>query len=564
MARRTLLLVILALIGISTLVHCRQTPRTQTVADLVVQGGSIYTMNSDSPTAESVVIGGERILFVGKRSRAASYIGPETRVVELGDRAAYPGFNDAHAHLVGLGASLRRLDLMGTPSFESIVEMVAAAARESEPGQWILGRGWDQNDWPEKAFPTHQALSAVSPENPVVLERVDGHAVMANRRAMDIAGIDTQTPDPDGGKIHRDARGRATGVLIDTASGLVERHVPESTREEIRKETLLAIEECYRYGLVGIHDAGVDKRTLEVYRELIDDGRFDFRLYAMVSATSPYLQEALRRGPEIGTGNHRLTVRAVKMYVDGALGSRGAALLEPYSDDPTNRGLLVTDRTTLETIVNDCLGAGFQVCTHAIGDRGNRLMLDTYQTAFDRSPYPDPRFRIEHAQVLALEDIPRFRTLGIIPSMQPTHCTSDMDWAPDRLGDSRTVGAYAWRSLLDDGNPIPCGSDFPVERVNPLLGVYAAVTRQHPDGTPDGGWFPDQRMTREEVVRGFTADAAYAAFEEDLRGTLEVGKFADLSIFDRDILECPDPEILEARAWMTIVAGNVVYGPDAR
>lgn len=538
---------------------CRQTPVGRAVATAVYWGGPIYTMDKDRPTAEAIAIAGDRILYVGSRAGARKTMGPETRIVELDGRAVFPGFNDAHAHLVGLGRSLRQLDLVGTTSFEQICEMVAAKVAETPPGQWILGRGWDQNDWSVTRFPSHEALSAVSPDNPVLLTRIDGHASLANARAMSLAAVDASTDDPDGGKIRRDTAGRPTGVFIDTAMRLVSRQVPETDPDELREAIVSAVAECHRLGLVGIHDAGVDRATLAAYRELIEAGRFDFRMYAMVSSTSPYLEEALVRGPEVGIGNHRLTVRSVKVYADGALGSRGAALLAPYSDDAGNRGLLITDRERISDLTRQCLAAGLQVCTHAIGDRGNREVLDAYEEALQSARYFEPRLRIEHAQILAPEDIPRFAELGVLPSMQPTHCTSDMDWVPDRLGDERTTGAYAWRSLLDNGNRIPVGSDFPVERVNPLLGVFAAVTRTHADGTPAGGWHPEQLMTRAEVVRGFTADAAYAAFDEDIRGTLTPGKLADLTIFDRDILECPADQILDAGVAMTVVGGVEVY-----
>lgn len=552
----------IALLASIVLAGCRQAPTGRPAATLLITGGTIHTMDDDRPRAEAMAIAGNRILYVGDLDNAVRYAGPETERIDLRGGAAFPGFTDAHAHLVNLGRSLSQLDLVGTESFDAVCDAVAGATRERPLGSWILGRGWDQNDWPVAKFPSHEALSAASPDHPVLLTRIDGHAVLANRKAMEIAGIDAVDADPEGGKILRDEQGRATGVFIDTASGLLKRHVPAPGRDELRRAARLAIDECHRLGLVGIHDAGVDTPTLEVYEAMIREGVFDFRLYAMLSATMPDLGEALGRGPRVGLGDHRLTVRCVKVYADGALGSRGAALLTGYSDEPDHRGLVITPREAIERITLDCLTSGFQVATHAIGDRGNRLVLDAYEDALDSTPHRDPRLRIEHAQVVHLDDIPRFAELGVLPSMQPTHCTSDMDWATDRLGPDRVRGAYAWRLLLDDGNRIPCGSDFPVERVDPLLGVYAAVTRQHPDGTPPGGWQPDQRMTREEVVRGFTIDAAYAAFEERSRGTLTPGKLADVTVFDRDILTCAKQEILEARAMMTIVDGRIVH--DAR
>ncbi len=544
------------------LASCRQAPVGRPEATLLLTGGTIYTLDDSRPRADAVALAGNRILFVGDLDDAERHAGPATERIDLRGGAAFPGFTDAHAHLVNLGRSLSQVDLVETESYEAVCIAVEEAVRNLPIGSWILGRGWDQNDWPVARFPSHEALSAISPDHPVLLTRIDGHAVLANQKAMEIAGITSVHADPEGGKILRDANGNATGVFVDTASWLLERHVPEPGRDELRRAARLAIDECHRLGLVGIHDAGVDTPTLEVYESMIREGSFDFRLYAMLAATMPDLTEALGRGPRVGLGDHRLTVRCVKVYADGALGSRGAALLAGYSDEPDHRGLVITSREAIARRTRQCLASGFQVATHAIGDRGNRIVLDAYEDALETTPHRDPRLRIEHAQVLHLDDIPRFAELGVLPSMQPTHCTSDMDWAPDRLGAERVRGAYAWRRLLDDGNRIPCGSDFPVERVDPLLGVFAAVTRQHPDGTPPNGWQPDQRMTREEVVRGFTIDAAYAAFEEGLRGTLTPGKLADVTVFDRDILTCPPEQILESRALMTIVDGRIVY--DAR
>jgi len=545
------------------LAGCRQTTIGQPLATLVLEGGRVHTMDASGTVAEAVAVEGDRILFVGSVEGARRYVGPSTEVVDLGGATAFPGFTDAHAHLVSFGQALGRVDLVGTRSYEQVCARVAVAVAGTDAGRFVLGRGWDQNDWEGRAFPTHEPLSAVSPDHPVVLTRIDGHAILANARAMEIAGIDGDTPDPPGGKIHRGPDGRPTGVFVDTAAALVEEHVPEPDRRELREAVERAVAACHRLGLVGVHDAGVDRATLETYRERIDADRFDFRVYAMISGTDPELASFLREGPVTSVGRHRLAVRSVKLYADGALGSRGAALLEPYADDPGNRGLVVTPPDRLLEITEACLAAGFQVCTHAIGDRANRIVLDTYERARAGGVAPDPRLRIEHAQVLAPSDVLRFAELGVIPSMQPTHCTSDMDWAGDRLGPDRIEGAYPWRSLLDAGSRIPCGSDFPVESADPLLGIYAAVTRQHPDGTPQGGFLPAQRMTREEAVRGFTIDAAWAAFEEDLRGSLEPGKYADVTVFDRDLLAVPAHEILETTVRMTVVAGRIVYRAEA-
>jgi len=558
------LAVILATATLPLLPGCRAPRTAQPLADLVLLGGPIHTMETNAPTAEALAIGGDRILWVGSRGDAEVYIGPGTEVIDLGGRAAFPGFVDSHAHVAGLGRKLATLDLTGTRSYDEICERVAVAASNRPEGTWITGRGWDQNDWREKGFPDHAALSRTCADHPVILTRVDGHAVLVNRRALEIAGIDASTPDPPGGKIlRRPGTGEPTGVLVDLAADLVARHVPEPGPERRKAEILDAIRECRRWGLTGVHDAGIDGDTARIYEELLDEGRLDFRIYAMVEATSPLFDESLARGPVVGLGRHRLTIRAVKLYADGALGSRGAALLEPYADDPGNRGLLLTEPERIREIAVACLRSGFQLCTHAIGDRANRIVLDAYEQALGECPVQDPRLRIEHAQILSPRDIPRFGTLGVIPAMQPTHCTSDMDWAGERLGPSRLAGAYAWRSLLRAGARIPCGSDFPVEDVNPVLGVWAAVTRRHPGDGLGEGWRTEECMSREEAIRGYTVEPAYAAFEEALRGTLAPGKLADVSVFTRDLLTCPEEEILEAQAWLTVVAGRIVYRSDA-
>ncbi len=544
----------------SSTVGCRQTPEGARFAEGALFADRIYTMDPDRPVVEAVAWSRGRFVAVGSRREIERWVGEGTRRVDATGSTAFPGFVDAHAHLLGLGQGLDRLDLMGTRSYEEICRLVAEAASRAEPGSWILGRGWDQNDWENTDFPTHGALSRAAPDHPVLLTRVDGHAALANRRAMDEVGLDRATRDPEGGKLIRDTSGEPTGVLIDTAVGLVADRVPEATPAQIRRALEAAVAECHRNGLIGIHDAGIGRAVEDAYRDLIEEDRFDFRVYAMVSGSDrEYLDQALARGPIAGLGDGRLSVRSVKLYADGALGSRGAALLAPYSDDPGERGLILTPREEILAVTRRCLEAGFQVGTHAIGDRGNRAVLDAYEEALSTHPNADARLRIEHAQVIAPEDIPRFASLGVVPSMQPTHCTSDMDWADERLGPERIRGAYAWRSLLDQGNRIPAGSDFPVERVDPLLGLYAAVTRQHADGTPLGGFLPEERMTREEAVRGFTVDAAWAAFEEDLRGTIATGMYADLSVFDLDLMTCPSPAILEANAVATIVGGRVVH-----
>lgn len=537
-------------------------PRAQERADLVLRGGKIVTMNPKQPQAEAIAIVGRRIARVGSDREIEEMIGPHTRVIELRGRLVVPGFIESHGHLLGLGQSRLILDLRGTRSAEEVAERVARKAREAKPGEWILGRGWDQNEWPRKDFPTHEVLDRVAPQHPVYLTRVDGHAAWVNRRALELAGITRETADPPGGRLIRDAEGRPTGVLIDRAMNLVARLIPPRSREENKRALLLAIEECLRSGITSFHDAGASREAIELYKELLREGALRLRLYVMISGRDEaLLREYLERGPEIGLGEHHLTIRAIKLVADGALGSRGAALLEPYADEPTQSGLLILSEEEIYQIARRALAAGFQVNTHAIGDRANRIVLNAYERAFREFPnVRDPRFRIEHAQILDEADIPRFARLGVIASMQAIHATSDMPWVPARLGEARArEGAYVWRKLLQSGARIANGSDAPVEPLNPLLGFYAAITRQDERGNPPGGWFPDQRMTREEALRSFTLDAAYAAFEEHLKGSLEPGKLADLVVLSKDIMTIPPAEILRTEVDLTLVDGRIVY-----
>ncbi|MEJ2722334.1 MAG: amidohydrolase, partial [bacterium] len=439
----------------------------------------------------------------------------------------------------------------------AVRKLVLERQAEAPEGEWIQGRGWDQNDWPVAEFPSWRDLAGTE-ANPVYLRRVDGHAAWVNKTALDRCGITADTPEPFGGRILRAADGTPTGVLVDEAMSLVTDHMPDPSFEDRVARVKLAIEECRRNGLTGMHDAGVDRESCAVLEHLATRGELDFRIYAMLDADdSTFAVERIRKGPAVG--DDYLTIRALKLYADGALGSRGALLLEPYTDDPSNRGLQQHPRDVLLWWTALALENGIQVCTHAIGDGANRLMLDVYDEALSREGAPDPRLRIEHAQVISAEDIPRFHQLGVIPSMQPTHATSDMGWAEKRLGPERVKGAYAWRSLIDTGCVIPCGSDFPVEGVNPLWWIYAAVTRQDPEGRPEGGWYPGQRMTVEEAVRGFTGHAAYAAFAQNSNGTIEPNKFADLTVLDRDLMRIPAAEILDTHVVLTIVGGRVMY-----
>ena len=471
-----------------------------------------------------------------------------------------PGLTDAHAHLYGLGLSLDTVDLNGTTSFADVLARVRARAGTAPAGEWILGRGWDQNDWPVKEFPTAAALDAVISDRPVLLDRVDGHAALANSAAMRAAGITAATKDPSGGRIVRDASGAPTGVFIDEAIGLVERAVPAVSFEQRKRRVLASAQRIAANGLTEIHDAGADAETIRAVRELVDEKRFPIRLYVMLGDNAALLNEWFARGPLVAHGG-RLTVRSVKLYADGALGSRGAALLEPYSDDPGNSGLMIGSAAHIEDVARRGRAAGFQVNTHAIGDAGVRNAIDAYERA---GVTPADRFRIEHLQVVAPSDFSRLARAGIIASMQPTHATSDMYWAEDRVGSQRVRGAYAWRTVLNAGGRLALGSDFPVEDVNPWLGISAAVTRQDRKGWPAGGWYPDQRLTLAEAIRGFTSDAAYAAFEEQSRGTIAAGKVADFTIIEGDLRTTPADALDDVKVRYTVVGGEIVYDGAAR
>ncbi|WP_456425991.1 amidohydrolase [Rhodocaloribacter sp.] len=548
--------ILLSVVMVATLAACESAPKEENA--FVLHNARIYTANPAQPTAEAMAVEDGRIVMVGAEDEVLA-AHPDAARLDAEGRAVVPGLIDAHVHLMGLGVSMMQADLVGTASKEEVIERLEAFEETLPEEAWLTGRGWDQNDWPEQDFPTRYDLDEAFPERPVWLRRIDGHAAWANTAALRVVGLERlrEMPDPEGGSIRRDARGEPTGVFVDAAMGIVGQHVPPLTDEQLDEALRRAIGETKRFGLTSVHEAGVDRATVERYRRAIDEDHFDLRVYAMVGGRGETF-DAFCNDPLIDYGD-KLTVRAVKFYMDGALGSRGAALLEDYSDDPGNRGLLMHTPEAFTEDVRAALACGYQVNTHAIGDRGNRVTLDGYEAA---GIDPDGRHRIEHAQVVAPEDFPRFARLGVIASMQPTHATSDMYWAEDRLGPERVRGAYAWRTFLDQGAALAFGSDFPVERVNPLLGFYAAVTRQDAEGWPEGGWYPEQRLTREETLRAFTRDAAYAAFQEASLGSLEPGKLADFVILSRDIMTVPAPEILETEVVATYLGGKKVYGKE--
>jgi predicted amidohydrolase YtcJ len=516
-------------------------------------------VDSLHPRAEAFVVRDGRIVYRGHRSVALQHRGPQTRVIDATGRTIIPGMTDAHAHLLGLGTALRNVDLVGTKSYDEVIARVAARARELPAGSWVLGRGWDQNDWSDQRFPTHEALSRAVPDHPVALERVDGHATLANAAAMRAAGVGRETRDPEGGRIERDGRGEPTGVFVDNAAALIDRRVPDLTPEERRDAVLRGVREANRWGLTGMMDAGVSRRTIEVYEQLAREGSFSLRNYVLIADDSADIAYWFARGPQNALHDGRLWIRAVKLYSDGALGSRGAALLAPYSDAPEHSGLLVSTPAHIQDVATRALRAGFQVGTHAIGDRGNRIVLDAYEAALREVPTADHRFRVEHAQVIDLADIPRFARLGVIPSMQGSHQTSDMYWAEQRVGPQRIRGAYAWRKLLDTGVIIPNGSDFPVEFVNPLFSFHAAVSRQDAQDRPPGGWYPAERMTRDEALKSMTLWPAMAQFQERELGSLTAGKRADFVILDQDIMTVAPERILDTKVVSTWLGGRAVY-----
>lgn len=539
---------------------CQSRPPAEP-AHLIVHNAQVYTANQAQPAARAVAVRGDRLVLIGSDQDALALRGPSTRVVDARGATLLPGLQDSHGHFTGLGASLQTLRLRGTTSYEQIVDMVRQRAAQARPGEWILGRSWDQNDWAVKEWPHHQKLTEAAPHNPVYLERVDGHAALVNKAALDAAGLTRTTKDPTGGRVIRDENGEPAGVLIDNAQDLVEQTIPPVSAAQLEDQILLADAEARRLGLTMVHDAGASPQIVEAYKRLIDQGKLKTRLYVMLRGPLTMLEQEFRRGPLINHANHRLSVRAIKIAADGALGSRGAALLEPYSDEPTTSGFLVTPQEEIYAQTLAAARAGFQTCIHAIGDRGNRVAMDVFERVQTEVPGSRQlRMRNEHAQILDAAEIPRFARLNVIASMQATHATSDMPWVPARIGVQRMhEGAYVWQQLLKSGVVLANGSDFPVEEPNPMLGLYAAITRQDPRGNPPGGWMPEERLSREEMLQSFTWNAAYAAHAEKDLGSLEVGKIADMVLVDRDVMTIEPQAILGASVVMTIVGGEVIY-----
>jgi predicted amidohydrolase YtcJ len=540
-------------------------------ATLVLRGGRVVTLDETVPEGTAVAVRGDRLLLVGSDEEIDQLVGPETEVIDLEGRLAIPGFIEGHAHFMGIGNARMILDLTTARTWDDIVSQVADAVEEAEPGEWITGRGWHQEKWDETpegsvdGVPTHQSLSAVSPRNPVALRHASGHASFVNGEALRLGGISSETPDPNGGEIVHDARGEPTGLLRETAQGLVGRARAQAQRRETAEETearaleqaRLAAEEVLSKGITSFQDAGSGFGTIDRFKRLAEAGNLPVRLYVMIRASNESLAENLDAYRMVGFGDNHLTVRSIKRSIDGALGSHGAWLLEPYSDKPESSGLNTADPADVAETARLALSHGYQLNVHAIGDRANREVLDIYEDAFGGPDNQDRRWRIEHAQHLDPDDIPRFAELGVVAAMQGVHATSDGPWISEKLGEQRArEGAYVWKSLLDSGVVVANGTDAPVEDVDPLPSFYATVSRRLNDGSV---FYPDQRLSRMEALESYTMSNAFAAFEEDIKGSLTPGKLADMVVLSQDILTIPEDEILNARVDLTIVGGRVLY-----
>jgi predicted amidohydrolase YtcJ len=537
--------------------HLRAAPE----ADLILINGNVYTVNESQPHAEAIAVKNARIVFVGSNEDAKKYHG--ARVVDLQGRTVVPGLTDSHCHIFGIGAREITLNLEGTGTLEDFLATVKERVAQTERGKWVTGRGWIETFWKPPQFPTRSDLDKIAPDNPVLLERGDGHASVANSAALKIAKIDKNTPDPFGGQILK-RNGEPTGMLLDNAQDLVDKHVPRPTAAEREQAFLLGIERETKLGWCEIQNAGSHKDDVDLFKRMFEARKVKLRFVNAVYGPGTDAQNFLKEGALINTHEHHFTQRTIKAVLDGALGSRGAALLKPYSDAPDTSGFLTEKPEELKPMFEEALRRGIQVETHAIGDRANRLILDLYEQAFNAVPpaqrkVREPRWRVEHAQILDPADIPRFTKLGIIPSMQPSHAISDLFFAPRRLGMERLAGAYAWQSFLKSGSIIAGGSDAPIERGEPMIEFYAAVARKSIKGESGEGWHPEQAVSREQALKMFTFWPAYAAFEECDKGSIEPGKLADFTVLSKDILKIPEPEILNTRCTMTIIGGEVVY-----
>jgi len=557
------LFLLLASVLLLTLVSAPRT--TQSAADIVFQNGNVYTANDKAPRAQAIAVKGDRIVFVGSNTAAQKFVGANTRVVDLKGNTVLPGFTDSHQHLSGVGQREMTLNLEGTTSLDDLLAKLKERVDQTKPGEWVTGRGWIETHWQPAVFPTRWDLDKVSPNNPVILGRADGHGAVANSAALKLAGVDKSTSNPFGGEISKDKQsGEPNGMLLDAAQGLVRRRVPPTSAEDAERAVVLGVKRDIELGWTQIQDAGGSYADVDIFKKLYAAGTIKLRIYKAVYGPGPNATRLLNEGPTIGAFGNRFNVRTIKVVSDGALGSRGAALLGPYSDAPDTSGFLTVKAEELRPMLVEALRKGIQVETHAIGDRANRFILDEYETAFKAVPpgqrkVAEPRWRVEHAQIVNPADIPRFAKLGVIPSMQPSHAIGDLFFAPKRLGIERLAGAYAWESFIKSGVVVPGGSDAPVERGEPMIEFYAAVARKDQKGFSAEGWHPEEAVTREQALKMFTIWPAYAAFEEKLRGTIEVGKLADLTILSADIMTIPALEILKTRNVMTVINGELVY-----
>jgi predicted amidohydrolase YtcJ len=536
-------------------------PKAQTV----FINGNIYTMNERQPRAEAIAVQDARIVFVGSNADAKKYQSAETRVVDLAGKTVVPGLTDSHCHIFGIGEREMNLNLEGTNTLEAFLAKVKERVTKTERGKWITGRGWIETFWKPPQFPTRQDLDKIAPDNPVFLTRADGHAAIANSAALALAKIDRNTAAPFGGEILKDKKsGEPNGMLIDKAQALVSQHIPQPSEAERREAFVRGAKREIELGWCQIQNAGGNLADLAPMRQAFEAGQVKLRVYNAVYAPGPAAAQLLRDGITVNQFDHRYTLRTLKVPFDGALGSRGAALLEPYADAPETSGFLTQKEEELQPIFEEALRRGVQIETHAIGDRANRVILDLYEKAMKMVPpeqrkISEPRWRVEHAQVVTASDIPRFAKLGVIASMQPSHAISDLFFAPSRLGKERLAGAYAWQSFLKSGAIIAGGSDAPVERGEPMIEFYAAVARKSIKGESLDGWHPEQAVSREQALKMFTTAAAYAAFEEKDKGSIEPGKLADLTVLTKDIMKIPEPEILKTTCAMTVIGGEIVF-----
>ena len=533
-------------------------------AEIIFINGNIYTVNEKQLSAQAIAVKSDRIVFVGTNADAERFRGDKTRIVDLAGKAVMPGFTDSHCHIFGIGEREMTLNLEGTNAREDFVAKVKERVAQTERDKWITGRGWIETFWKPSQFPTRADLDKIAPDNPVFLTRADGHAAVANSAALKIAAVTRETANPFGGDILKDPKtGEPTGMLLDNAMDLVAKNIPPPSEPERERALLLGIKREVELGWCEIQNAGSELSDQEIIRRAYAGGKMKLRMINAAYGPGEAADALLKNGATLNAFDHRFTQRTIKVIFDGALGSRGAALLAPYSDEANSSGFLTQKPEELRPMFEEALRRGIQVETHAIGDRANRLILDLYEQAFKAVPpgerkIQEPRWRVEHAQILSDQDIPRFAKLGIIASMQPSHAISDLFFAPSRLGMARLAGAYAWNSLLKSGVTICGGSDAPVERGEPMIEFYAAVTRRSITGESAEGWHPEQAVTREQALRMFTINAAYAAFEENDKGSIEVGKLADFTVLSADIIKIPAPEILKTRCQMTIIGGEIV------